>query len=472
MFDAIIIGAGVVGNSLAYQLSRYQGRFLVLEKQRDLGEGTSKANSAIAHGGYDAVPGTKKAEMNALGIRMMGEIAKTLDFPFRRIGSLVLCHKEENRPAIEKLYRQGLANGTRGMEIWEHDRILKEEPEVEENVVCALYCSDAGIVDPFLMTWAFAEQAEVNGVEFRFEEVVKKIEKIRGGWRLTTAKESYETRAVVNCAGLYADELHNMVSDRKYTIKPRSGEYWLLDKETQGFCHHVLFDVPTEKGKGVLVTPTTPGNILIGPTSTFVDKKDAVATTTAGIREVHDKSGQMVRNLPYGKVITSFTGLRAHEEEGDFVLDQAEPGFYDCLGIESPGLTASPAIGKVMADKVGEDLELGKNPSFLAERKAPPDPKRMSLEEFNQLVKKEPAYGRIICRCEQVTEGEIVAAIHCPLGARSLDGLKRRVRATAGRCQGGFCTPLLIKILARELNEDPCRILKNDRGSYLLSGKR
>ncbi len=473
MFDAIIIGAGVIGAAVAYELSRYGGKFLVLEKGEDLCAGTTKANSGIAHGGYDALPGTMKAKMNMAGIRMMAEMSRVLDFPYHKIGTLVLCHDESQISDLEELLERGKANGVPGLKILNHDEVLEMEPNLADTVVAALYCSEAGVVNPFLMNIAYGEQAAVNGVDFHFNEKVLSLERSGEGpdsWLVRTSEKIYETRAVINCAGVHSDEVSHMASSKPYSIRPRRGEYMLLDKEAGNMVHHVIFNLPSKAGKGILITPTTENNLLVGPTSEFIDDKDNVETTREGLDKVYYQSGTMVESIPYYQVITSFTGLRAHEEQGDFVLEETEEGFFNCLGIESPGLTSAPAIGVYMANLVKDKLGLDDNPDFIGQRTDMPHFYMMNQEERHKLIEKDKAYGRIVCRCEEVTEGEIVEAIHRPLGARTLDGIKRRVRPMAGRCQGGFCTPLLIKILCRELGLEASDILKNRPGSYLVEG--
>lgn len=472
VYDVILIGAGVTGSSIAYQLSKKKGNFLVLEEKGDVCEGASKANSGIAHGGYDAEPGSLKAKMNMEGIAMMEEMAKTLAFPYHKIGTFVLCHSEEDRPALEELYQRGLENKTPGMRIVEREELLKMEPNITEEIVAGLYCSEAGVIDPFATTIAFAEQANVNGVDFKFYQKVIGIEEgEEGNWLVRTQNEVYETRAVVNAAGLFSDRIHNMVSkEDDYHILPRKGEYMLLDRDADGIVNHVIFNLPTDKGKGILVSPTIDGNVLLGPTSEFVPSKDQTQTTQERLDYVRESAEHMIKGVPYSLVITSFTGVRAHEKGGDFILEEFKPGFFDCVGVESPGLTSSPAVGIYMANLVQERLQLPDNEDFIAERKGFTKTREMSYEDRQALIKKDPAYGRIICRCESVSEGEILEAIHHPLGAKSLDGIKRRVRATAGRCQAGFCTPRLIELLAREWGVDWDEINKKDLDAYLLTG--
>lgn len=470
MRDVVIIGAGVTGTSVAYNLSKFKGDFLVVEKHSDVCEETSKANSAICHGGYDAEPGSMKAKMNVEGNHMMREIADELSFPYKQIGTLVLCHDEKDFPKLQKLYDQGIENGVSGMEIIYNEQILKMEPHVEEDVYAALYSKEAGIVDPFLMNVAYAEGSNLNGVEYKLNTEIVEIKEADDHYILKTKDgEEIQTKVVVNAAGLYSDAIHDMVmDDNKFEIRARRGEYLLLDKATAGYVNHVLFNLPTEKGKGILVTPTIDENTLIGPTSDFVDDKADLVTTRKAIEEVIDKVNDTVDDVPVRQVITSFSGNRAHESSGDFILQETKKGFFDCVGIESPGLTSAPAIGKYMAGLVKDSLELEDNPDFKAGRNPIPKTSEMTAEEHNELIKKNPKYGKIICRCEKVTEGEIVDAIHAPVGARTVDGIKRRCRATAGRCQGGFCLPSIIEILSRELGVDQEEITKKGNKSTYI----
>lgn len=470
MRDVVIIGAGVTGTSVAYNLSKFKGDFLVVEKHADVCEETSKANSAICHGGYDAEPGSMKAKMNVEGNHMMREIADELSFPYKQIGTLVLCHREEDFPKLQKLYDQGIENGVSGMEIIYNEEILKMEPHVEKDVYAALYSKEAGIVDPFLMNVAYAEGSNLNGVEYKLNAEIVEIKEADDHYILKTKDgEEIETKAVVNAAGLYSDAIHDMVmADNKFEIRARRGEYLLLDKATAGYVNHVLFNLPTEKGKGILVSPTIDENTLIGPTSDFVDDKADLVTTRKAIEEVIDKVNDTVDNVPVRQVITSFSGNRAHESSGDFILQETKKGFFDCVGIESPGLTSAPAIGKYMANLVKDSLELEDNPDFKAGRNPIPKTSEMTAEEHNELIKKNPKYGKIICRCEKVTEGEIIDAIHAPVGATTVDGIKRRCRATAGRCQGGFCLPSIIEILSRELGVDQEEITKKGNKSTYI----
>ena len=472
MYDVIIIGAGVTGCAVARYLSRYQGSALVLERAEDVCCGTSKANSAIIHAGFDAAHGSLMAKMNVQGNRMLPELAKELDFPFRMNGSLVVCMSEEDMPRLRALYENGVKNGVEGLEIVDAQRLHELEPNVSKNAVAALWAPTGGIVCPFNMTIALAENANANGVDFRFNTKVTGFTRGEEGWTVHTEQGDFQTRYVVNAAGVYADVLHNMVSARKLHITPRRGDYCLLDRQVGGFVSHTVFQLPGKLGKGVLVSPTVHGNIIVGPTAIDIEDRDGTNTTAAGLEELIAKAGISVDNLPIRQTITSFAGLRAHEDHHEFVIGEAEdaPGFVDCAGIESPGLTSAPAIGLTVAELLREKLGLRKKEDFIATRKGLLDPKSLTKEAYQALIRESPAYGQIICRCEQVTEGEIIDAIRRPLGARSLDGVKRRTRAGMGRCQAGFCSPRVLEILARELGVSQAEITKCGGASRLIVG--
>ena len=472
MYDIIVIGAGVTGCAVARYLSRYQGKMLVLEREEDVCCGTSKANSAIVHAGFDAAHGSLMAKMNVQGSRMMPQLAKDLDFPFRMNGSLVVCMSEEDLPRLQALYENGVKNGVEKLEIVDARRLRELEPNVSKNAVAALWAPTSGIVCPFHLTIALAENAYANGVEFQFNTQVTGFTWEDSHWTIHTDHGDFETRYVVNAAGVYADVLHNMVSTRKLYITPRRGDYCLLDKQTGDFVKHTIFQLPGKLGKGVLVSPTVHGNTIVGPTAIDIDDRDGTNTTAEGLDDLIAKAGGTVDGLPIRQTITSFAGLRAHEDHHEFVIGEAEGAqqFIDCAGIESPGLSSAPAIGITVADMLRDMLDLKEKETFIATRKGPLDPKTLSKEEYQALIRKEPAYGQIICRCEQVTEGEILDAIRRPLGAKSLDGVKRRTRAGMGRCQAGFCSPRVMEILARELGVSQAEITKSGGESRLIVG--
>lgn len=472
MYDVVIIGAGVSGSASARELSRYKVNACVIEKTEDVCSGTSKANSGIVHAGFDAPEGSLMAKLNVEGNLMMEELSKELDFPFKKNGSLVICLSEEDMPKLKELYDRGIRNGVKELKILNKEEVLELEPNITDDVYAALYASTGGIVCPFGLNIALAENANTNGIEFRFNTEAQDIEKIDGGFIIKTNQGDIKTKYIVNAAGVYADKFHNMVSQNKINITARKGEYCLLDKTAGNHVSRTIFALPGKMGKGVLVSPTAHGNLIVGPTSTDIDDKEGVNTTREGLDTVIGKSSMNVKNIPMRQVITSFSGLRAHEDNHEFIIKELEDakGFIDCAGIESPGLTSSPAIGKMVADILKEKLNLEENPNFVGTRKGILDPNTLSLEERNQLIKEQPAYGNIICRCEMITEGEIIDAIRRPLGAKSLDGVKRRTRAGMGRCQAGFCSPKTMEILERELSISMFDITKAGGESNMVLG--
>ena len=472
MYDIVIIGAGVTGSAVARELSRYDARICVVERCEDVCCGTSKANSAIVHAGYDAQPGTLMARLDVAGSYLIPQLARDLDFPYRNNGSLVVCMSEEGLPALHALYERGKKNGVAALRLLTREEVLAMEPNIREDVVAGLEAATGGIVCPFGMNIAFAENASDNGVEFRFDTAVTGFAPAPGGWTVHTDRGDLETRVVVNAAGVYADVLHNMVGARKLHITPRRGDYYLLDRTTGGYVNHTIFQLPGKYGKGVLVAPTVHGNTIVGPTAIDIEDRDGVNTTADGLEQVMRRASDIVKDAPLRQVITSFAGLRAHEDGHEFVIGEAEgaPGFFDCAGIESPCLSASPAIGQMMAELVRDKLLLRRKAQFKATRRGILNPASLSFEERQALIARQPAYGRIICRCEGVSEGEILDAIRRPLGAKSLDGVKRRVRAGMGRCQGGFCSGRVMELLARERGVPMEAVTKSGGGSYLIAG--
>lgn len=472
MYDIIIIGAGVSGSASARELSKYSAKICVLEKEEDVCCGSSKANSAIVHAGFDAPEGSLMAKLNVEGNQMMEELSKELDFPVRWNGSLVICTHEDDMPNLQALYDRGIKNGVKELKILNKEEVLEMEPNITDNVVAALYAPTGGIVDPFLLNIAMAENAYTNGVEFYFDTKVESIEKKNDHFIIHTNNKDYETKYVVNAAGVYADEIHNMVSDNKIKIIPRRGDYCLLDKSAGDHVSKTIFALPSKYGKGVLVSPTIHGNLIVGPTAIDIEDKEGTNTTKQGIDELIAKSSDYVKNVPIRQVITSFAGLRAHQTGHEFLIGELPDckGFIDCAGIESPGLTSSPAIGRMVANILKDLMKLSPNPSFNGRRKGVLNPDTLSEEERSKLIKEKPAYGHIICRCEMITEGEIIDAITRPLGAKSLDGVKRRTRAGMGRCQAGFCSPRTMEILARERHVSIESITKSGGNSKIIVG--
>ncbi|MFI3172101.1 MAG: NAD(P)/FAD-dependent oxidoreductase [Eubacteriales bacterium] len=485
MYDVIIIGAGVTGSACARELSKYKLKICVIEKEEDVCCGTSKANSGIVHAGYDAKHGSLMAELNVAGNKMMAELAEELDIPWIQNGSIVVAKNSDSIDKLYELYENGILNGVKDLEvITDKERIFQMESNLEQETEAVLYAPTAGIICPFELNLALAEHAKINGVEFVFNTSVLGICRKNSGatkdgvsWIVETDRDIVETKYIVNAAGVHADIFHNMVSKDKINIIPRRGEYLLLDKEAGSHVQHTIFTLPNEYGKGILITPTVHGNLLVGPTANDIEDKDDTATSRAGIETIIEKSMQKgianIKELPLQKVITSFAGIRAHEEGHEFIIEEVEDakGFIDCAGIESPGLTSCPAIGRKVADIISSKLELEKKEDYIATRKGLTRVATMDREAWKRLIQNDVSYANIICRCEMISEGEILEAIHRPLGAKSLDGVKRRVRASAGRCQGGFCSPKIMEILSRELEADIACITKSGRESHLIVGK-
>ena len=473
MYDVVIVGAGVVGCAAARYLSRYALNICVLEKAEDVCCGTSKANSAIVHAGFDAVPGTNKARYNVRGSEMMESLCQELDVPFRRNGSLVLCFEEESIPQLRKLAENGRENGVPGLQILTGDEARELEPALSKEVVAALLAPSGGIVCPFTLTYALAENAAANGAEFFFNTEVRQITATDSGFALETSSGIFHSKLVINCAGVNSDLLHNQVCDQTVSIIPRRGQYCLFDKCDGGLVSHTIFQLPGKMGKGVLVTPTVHGNLLVGPTAEDVPDREGTATTAEGLDSLLATASASVPNLPVRDIITSFAGLRAHisGEHVDFLVGESRPGWYDLCGIESPGLSAAPALGLDAARWAADKLQATEKESALSARKGIADLRALSMDERRELIRQNPAYGNIICRCEQISEGEILDAIRRVPGARSLDGVKRRTRAGMGRCQGGFCAPRVMELLARELGISQTELTKSGGESRLLFGK-
>lgn len=473
MQDVIIIGAGVIGCAVAQRLGNYAGRVLVLEAANDVSCGASKANSGIVHAGYDALPGTDKARLNVKGARMMPGLCRQLGVPYGKPGALVLAFEEAGKEKLELLLAQAQANGVPGCRIIGREEILRMEPQVNPGVCYALYVPESGLVSPYELTCALADAAAENGVRFRMNTRVLSLAHSKGRWQVETDQGSHEARAVINCAGVGAGELHNQISTRQVTIIPRRGQYYLLDHTLPLAFQMTLFQLPTKMGKGVLVSPTTHGNLLYGPTAEDIGDGHDTATTREGLHQVMDKVRLSHPEADTRTVITTFSGVRAHEKDGDFIIGAVEgapEGAFEAIGIESPGLTAAPAIGEELGDWVAYYLKLDKNPRYIPPTPLPKAFSVMSEEERRQAWQTDPDYGKVICRCETVTEAEVRRAIRRPVGARDLDGVKRRVRAGMGRCQGGFCMTRVMEILSEELGIPFQEITKNGPGSAVLTG--
>ncbi|MBR4360959.1 MAG: NAD(P)/FAD-dependent oxidoreductase [Clostridia bacterium] len=473
MYDVLIIGGGVIGCAVARKLSQYQGRFAVLERAEDVADGASKANSGIVHAGFDAKPGTKKAYYNVKGAKMYAQLAKELGVPYANIGAMVLGFSEEDRDILKTLLRQGIENGVDQLRIIEREEILEKEPNVNPQAVCALDVPTSAVVSPYEMTLALAYHAAQNGVEFLLNCPVTRIYEDHETWHVETPRGVLESRAIVNCAGVGAAELHNMISDEHLEIIPRRGEYYLLDSTVKCPFSRTMFQVPGKMGKGVLISPTAHGNALLGPSAEDISDGYDTATTRKGLDFVMDKCRLTWPDANVRSAITTFAGVRAHPATNDFLIGEthgAPENAFEAIGIESPGLTAAPAIGADLGEQVAEHLKL---PDAKFVKAAVPLLKpfaAMTEEERADACRRDPEYGRIVCRCEVITEAEIRDAIRRPVGARSIDGVKRRTRAGMGRCQGGFCSPRVMEILCEELHCSPLDITKSGGNSHLLVG--
>jgi glycerol-3-phosphate dehydrogenase len=471
VYDCLIIGCGVTGAALAYELSRYKLKVAVLEKENDVADGTTKANSAIIHAGYDPKPGTLMARLNVEGAALAKELCGKLDVPYQQIGSFVLAFDEADRETLEKLYRQGTENGVPGLELLDGDAARRLEPNLSAEVVAALHAPSAGIVSPWEYALALAETAVRNGVELYLENRVEAIEALSRGWRVTTNAGSYETRCLFNAAGIHAADIHNLALPESFRILPDRGQYYLLDKSEGTRVSKVIFQCPTKVGKGVLVSPTVHGNLIVGPNAEEIADGEDTSTTGEGLQFVKKMAMRSVPSVSFRDSIRNFAGVRAVSDQEDFILGRAAEGFYDLAGIKSPGLTAAPAIARYIVRLAGQDgLALEEKEAIIDERRRVRF-QELSMEEKNALIARDPRYGRVICRCETVTEGEIAASLHTPIPPRSVDGVKRRVGAGMGRCQGGFCGPRVLELLARETGAAPDEVLQDKAGSYILVGE-
>lgn len=473
MFDVTVIGGGVVGAMILRELSRYDLKICMLEKENDVCMGQSKANSGIVHAGYDAKENTLKAKFNVLGNKMMKEVCEELGVKYRNNGSLVVAFDDAQLRTVKELKERGEKNGVENMEIISREKLLEIEPKINENAVGALYAKSGGIVCPYNLTIAAIGNAMDNGAELKCDFEVVKLEKIADYYRVFSKNgETIESKIVINSAGINSGKIAELIGD-KYNVFARRGEYILLDKTAKYLTDKTLFFTPAALGKGILVSPTADGNIILGPTAEEISDNDT-DTTSEGLNAVMKKAAEMVKSVPLGDTITSFAGVRAYSDKHDFIIEESEnnKGFIELIGIESPGLTASPAIGKyVVEELVAKRLKLKKKDKFDPYRKAEYFFEQLSVDKKNELIKKDEKYGRIVCRCEQITEGEIVNAIRENPHATSVDAIKRRTRAGMGRCQGGFCQPYVVEILARELGKDLTEITKSGKNSFILEGK-
>ncbi len=472
-FDVIIIGAGTSGGMAARALSRYQLNIAIIEKTADAGGGTSKANSGIVHGGYDAKPGTLKARLNRQGTEMMETVCRQLDVNYKKNGSMVVAFDSDDMAALKELYDRGIENGIPGLSIIDHVKAKNLEHNLSDDVVGALLCESSGIVNPYELAVGAVENAVMNGASVFFDTEVTGIKPEKDSITVITDKGEFSARYLVNAAGVYGGAVAAMFGET-VKITPRKGEYLLYDQAVSNVVSHTIFQTPSKMGKGILVTPTVEGNMLLGPTSENIEDKDDFSTTRSGLKSVLDIAKKSVPDLTLSGVITSFAGLRAVPEGGDFVIRPSETDgrIIDCIGIESPGLSSSPAIGEyVLALLQDAGLKAPLNEAYQPNNEKRLRFSQLSDEERAKAIAENPKYGHIVCRCETVTEGEIIDAIHRPAGATTVDGVKHRTRAGAGRCHGGFCSPVVMEILSRELGIPMEEIRRTDNGSWIVNKK-
>ncbi|MBQ3492950.1 MAG: FAD-dependent oxidoreductase [Clostridia bacterium] len=474
MYDVVVVGGGIIGGAILRELTRYRLKVCLIEKQSDVAMGQSRANSGIVHAGFDAPVGSLKAKFNVLGNAMMENYAKELSVKFKRNGSLVVAFSAEDMVTLSELKARGEENGVTDLKILDADSLFELEPNISKNALGALYAPTGGIVCPYKLTVAVVGNAMDNGADLYTNFEVSSISGKFGDFTISSQDgQNVKTKIIINCAGIGCQKIANLAGDYSFTIGGRKGEYILLDRECENFVKQTLFFTPSKKGKGILVSPTVDGNIILGPTAKEVDDAN-VLTSEEGLKEVQEKASKMCENVPFGQTITSFAGTRAFCDRHDFIIEESKSvsGLINCAGIESPGLTSAPAIAKFVVEKlVSSRIDLRFNTSFNGHREPTDFFNSLSIEQKNQLIKEKPEYGKIVCRCEKITEGEIIHAIKTNPPATDIDAVKRRTRAGMGRCQGGFCQPQVAEIIARELGIPLEKVTKFGKGSYLLRGK-
>ncbi len=473
MYDVVIIGAGIIGGMVARKLAAYDLQVCVVEKEGDVAMGATKANSAIVHAGFDAAEGSLKAKLNVRGSEMMPQVTKELGVKYRRNGSLVIGFDEEDKKTIHELLARGRKNGVKDLRIVEGEELKKLEPALSDKVSCALYAPTGAIVCPYELAIAAIGNAMDNGVDLELDFEVNEIRDLSGCYEVISATgKKLETKYIVNAAGLYTDKIAKMIGDLSFAVHPRKGEYILLDKECGSLVSHTIFRTPTKMGKGILITPTVDHNLLLGPTSVDREDKEDTAATAEGFAEIIRQAKENVEGIPFGKTITSFCGLRAVGSTGDFLINSPKERFINVAGIESPGLSAAPAIAEYVSDLLAaQGLIFVEKPDYNPIRKPAHAFREASIEEKNEIIRKDRSFGKVVCRCESITEGEILEAIRTNPKARDLDGVKRRTRAQMGRCQGGFCGPQIVELLAKELDIPYEAVTKSGKGSVINMGR-
>ena len=474
MFDVVVIGAGCVGSLIARKLSSYQLNVAVIEKESDVGNIVTMANSAIVHSGYDPVPGSLKAKLNVLGNAMFDKISEELDVEFERRGSLTVALYDEQLPLLEELAKRSKENGV-PVKILTSKEVLEMEPNINKDVKAALFAPTAGLVNPFTLTVHAMENACDNGVKLFLNEKVVDIKKEGDIYKVICAsKNVYETKVIINAAGIYSEEIHKMIEPISYTLTPRKGEYFILDHYSDSLVKHTIFPLPTSKGKGILVSPTTGGTYLVGPSAEVTFSKDDVSTDKATLDEVRRQASEMVPSIPFNQVIRTFSGTRPTPSTHDFIIEFAKKDnhFITCSGIESPGLASSPAIAEYVVNEfVSKVLSLKKKDNYNPYVRKRVNLAKMSVEERNKLIKERPEYGEIICNCEKVTLGEILDEFKSSVPPMTIKAVRKRTRAGFGKCQGGFCQPLVTKLIAEHFNLPLNKVLYQFEDSYVVRYK-
>ncbi len=474
MFDVVVIGAGCVGSLIARKLSSYQLNVAVIEKESDVGNIVTMANSAIVHSGYDPVPGSLKAKLNVLGNAMFDKISDELDVEFERRGSLTVALYDEQLPLLEELAKRSKENGV-PVKILTSKEVLEMEPNINKDVKAALFAPTAGLVNPFTLTVHAMENACDNGVKLFLREKVVDIKKEGDIYKVICAsKNVYETKVIINAAGIYSEEIHKMIEPISYTLTPRKGEYFILDHYSDSLVKHTIFPLPTSKGKGILVSPTTGGTYLVGPSAEVTFSKDDVSTDKATLDDVRRQASEMVPSIPFNQVIRTFSGTRPTPSTHDFIIEFAKKDnhFITCSGIESPGLASSPAIAEYVVNEfVSKVLSLKKKDNYNPYVRKRVNLAKMSVEERNKLIKERPEYGEIICNCEKVTLGEILDEFKSSVPPMTIKAVRKRTRAGFGKCQGGFCQPLVTKLIAEHFNLPLNKVLYQFEDSYVVRYK-
>ena len=473
MYDVVIIGGGVCGAAVAMYLSKYDISCCLLEKENDVAVGTTKANSGIVHAGYDPEPDTLMAVLNVRGNELTEELCEKLAIPYRKTGSMVIAFGAKDEEHLQTLYERGISNGVRGMELIDRETLLAKEPNLNQNVTAALYASSAAVINPWRLCLAMCETAAENGVEFYLDSEVTKIEKYPGSFTITAGEKTFETRYIINAAGLYADKIAEMVGAKDFEIFPSKGQYYLLDKTSNWLVNHIIFQCPTEKGKGVLVAPTAERNIIIGPNAEQGNARDDVSTTREGLEFVAEQANRTSPHIDYKENIRSFAGLRANTDKKDFIIGESAlcRHFINVAGIKSPGLTSAPAIGEYVIEILEDCGLIMSKKTVWNYAKAPICFNELSNEEKIAICKKNPKYGNIVCRCNVVTEGEILDALDTHIKPKTLDGVKRRTGSIMGRCQGGFCGQKIHEILCRYYGMPVEKVLYDRYDTYIVAGK-